>query len=52
MEKDVMEMRFGKRSVRENLERAVTAGRLVKLPNGHFVLPVLRTQYSYTSNQF
>lgn len=47
MEKDVMEMRFGKRSVRENLERAVTAGRLVKLPNGHFVLPARRTQYSY-----
>jgi hypothetical protein len=46
MEGDLIEMRFGKFSVRENLERAVKAGRLTPL-DGNYILPEPGMQHSY-----
>lgn len=47
MEDDKMEMRFGKRTVRENLEYAVAAGKLTMLPDGRFVLPAPPSTHNY-----
>lgn len=47
MTDDVMEMRFGKCTVRENLARAVAANKLTILPDGRYVLSARGTSHSY-----